>query len=154
MIRSGYQIGYDSFFNNIASNAATSSPNVVASQTSRRPPPARAAAYQLSGLLPVTARALYPRCASAGRPDLVNPYYQRWSLGVQRELPGALIIDVYIGSKGTKLYANESATRKYRPICASHPQASPDPLRAVRQRTGQPRHSLKQRLVHLSMPAR
>ena len=32
MIRSGYQIGYDSFFNNIASNAATSSPNVVATQ--------------------------------------------------------------------------------------------------------------------------
>src|SRR5215216_492538 len=30
VIRMGYQLGYDSFFNNIASNAATSSPNVVA----------------------------------------------------------------------------------------------------------------------------
>src|ERR1051325_7045709 len=29
VIRMGYQLGYDSFFNNIASNAATSSPNVV-----------------------------------------------------------------------------------------------------------------------------
>ncbi|MGH7187512.1 MAG: TonB-dependent receptor domain-containing protein, partial [Pseudomonadota bacterium] len=32
VIRSGYQIGYDSFFNNIASNAAASSPNVVSTQ--------------------------------------------------------------------------------------------------------------------------
>ena len=30
VFRFGYQLGYDSFFNNIASNAATSSPNVVA----------------------------------------------------------------------------------------------------------------------------
>src|SRR4030095_6216790 len=30
VFRMGYQLGYDSFFNNIASNAATSSPNVVA----------------------------------------------------------------------------------------------------------------------------
>lgn len=29
VIRTGYQIGYDSFFNNIASNAAVSSPNIV-----------------------------------------------------------------------------------------------------------------------------
>ncbi|MGH9751168.1 MAG: TonB-dependent receptor domain-containing protein, partial [Blastocatellia bacterium] len=33
VVRAGYQMGYDSFFNNIASNAATSSPNVVVTTT-------------------------------------------------------------------------------------------------------------------------
>ena len=30
VIRSGFNMGYDSFFNNIASNAASSSPNLIA----------------------------------------------------------------------------------------------------------------------------
>ena len=30
VIRSGFNMGYDSFFNNIASNAAASSPNLIA----------------------------------------------------------------------------------------------------------------------------
>ena len=33
VIRGGYQIGYDSFFNNIASNAQTSSPNIISTLT-------------------------------------------------------------------------------------------------------------------------
>ena len=33
-----------------------------------------------------------------------NPYAQTWSLGVQRELPGKLVLDVhYWGNKGTRL---------------------------------------------------
>jgi len=105
VIRGGYQIGYDSFFNNIASNAAASSPNVIATQNI-----APAAGFDnLSSRLPTTASALSPRDSQTlVDPGLVNPYYQRWSLGIQRELPGSLIIDAsYVGSKGTKLYANE-----------------------------------------------
>jgi hypothetical protein len=110
VIRSGYQIGYDSFFNNIASNAATSSPNVIATLDVAPTTTGTDRGFTgLSGRLPVTARALSPLDAQTlVDSNLVNPYYQRWSLGIQRELPGALIIDVsYIGSKGTKLYANE-----------------------------------------------
>lgn len=110
VIRSGYQIGYDSFFNNIASNAATSSPNVVATQNVAPTTTGASRGFtNLSGLLPTTARPLSPLDAQTlVDPNLVNPYYQRWSLGIQRELPGSLIIDVsYVGSKGTKLYANE-----------------------------------------------
>ena len=34
--------------------------------------------------------------------NLVNPYYQRWSFGIQRELPSGLLLDVsYVGSKGS-----------------------------------------------------
>lgn len=107
VIRSGYQIGYDSFFNNIASNAATSSPNVVATQNVA--PDTGRGLDNLSSRLPTTARPLSPLDAQTlVDPNLVNPYYQRWSLGIQRELPGSLIVDVsYVGSKGTKLYSNE-----------------------------------------------
>ena len=110
VIRSGYQIGYDSFFNNIASNAATSSPNVIATRDiAPTTTGADRGLANLSSRLPTVARPLSPLDAQTlVDPNLVNPYYQRWSLGIQRELPGSLIIDVsYIGSKGTKLYLNE-----------------------------------------------
>jgi hypothetical protein len=108
VIRAGYQMGYDSFFNNIASNAATSSPNVVATQNISQETSGRGLA-NLSTLLPTTARPLSPLDAQTlVDPRLVNPYYQRWSFGIQRELPSRLVVDVsYVGTKGTKLYMVE-----------------------------------------------
>lgn len=110
VIRTGYQMGYDSFFNNIASNAAASSPNVVSTQNVA--PTTTGTNRGLSGLsslFPAQARPLSPFDGQTlVDPNLVNPYYQRWSLGIQRELPGLLMVDVsYVGSKGTKLYMNE-----------------------------------------------
>jgi hypothetical protein len=110
VIRMGYQLGYDSFFNNIASNAATSSPNVVATAI---PSVVNAGAPRgltnVTGALPLTPRPLSPldsQTLVVG--NLVNPYYQRWSFGFQRELFGNLVVDAsYVGSKGTKLYVNE-----------------------------------------------
>ncbi|MCI0402835.1 MAG: TonB-dependent receptor, partial [Acidobacteria bacterium] len=38
-------------------------------------------------------------------PNLKIPYSQNWNLGVQRELPGNVLLDVnYVGSKGTRLF--------------------------------------------------
>jgi hypothetical protein len=110
VIRAGYQLGYDSFFNNIASNAATSSPNVVATSV-----PSTVNALNprglanLSFLLPLTPRPLSPLDAQTlVIPELVNPYYQRWSVGVQREVANYWIFDVsYVASKGTRLFINE-----------------------------------------------
>jgi hypothetical protein len=112
VFRGGYQVGYDSFFNNIASNAATSSPNLVstATPTSTAGGTTPRGTPGLSSLLPTTARPLNPRDAQnvLVDPELVNPYYQRWSVGMQRELPGNFLLDVsYVGSKGTKLFLNE-----------------------------------------------
>ncbi len=111
VVRSGYQIGYDSFFNNIASNAAASAPNVVATST---PSVANATTAPrglavLSSAFPRVPRALSPLdTQTLVDANLVNPYFQRWSLGVQRELPANLLMDLsYVGSKGTKLYTNE-----------------------------------------------
>ena len=110
VIRMGYQLGYDSFFNNIASNAATSSPNVVATAV---PSVVNAGAPRgltnVTGALPLTPRPLSPLDSQTlVVANLVNPYYQRWSFGLQRELFGNLVVDAsYVGSKGTKLYVNE-----------------------------------------------
>ncbi len=125
VIRAGYQVGYDSFFNNIASNAATSSPNVVAtainSVVSGAAPRGLA---NLTNSFPTVARPLSPLDAQTlVSPNLVNPYYQRWSVGVQRALPGNLVVDAsYVGSKGTKLYLNEDLN-----------PSVPDTLRTPRQ---------------------
>jgi hypothetical protein len=110
VIRAGYQITYDSFFNNIASNAASSSPNIIGTTTVSTP--SAALPRGLPGLttqFPTTPRPLSPLDAQTlviG--NLVNPYYQRWSVGMQREMPFGIVLDAsYVGTSGTRLYANE-----------------------------------------------
>lgn len=110
VIRAGYQIGYDSFFNNIASNAVASTPNLIATSvpsvvTTALP---RGTASH-STTLPRSARAPLPTDSQTlVLENLRNPYYQRYSLGIQRELPLNLLMDVsYVGTKGTRLYINE-----------------------------------------------
>ncbi|MFN2453228.1 MAG: carboxypeptidase regulatory-like domain-containing protein [Pyrinomonadaceae bacterium] len=118
VFRAGYQIGYDSFFNNISSNAATSSPNVIATTTPSTVSAANPRGLpNLSSQLPTVAGALSPLSSQTLiAPDLVNPYYQRYSAGFQRELPYKLVLDLaYVGSKGTKLFINEDANPLVRP---------------------------------------
>jgi hypothetical protein len=110
VIRGGYQIGYDSFFNNIASNAQTSSPNIVSTLTTSSVSSANPRGVaNFSAAIPAVARALTPLDAqSLVVGNLVNPYYQKASLGVQRELPGNFILDAaYVWTKGTKLFMQE-----------------------------------------------
>lgn len=131
VIRAGYQIGYDSFFNNIASNAATSSPNIIstinASVISGANPRGLA---NFSSQFPSVAAPLNPASAQTLiAPNLVNPYYQRWSLGIQRELPFNLILDMsYVGSKGTKLFINEDANPSVPPDLRITPAGYPAAL--------------------------
>jgi len=112
VIRAGYQIGYDSFFNNIASNAAASSPNVIQTTTPSQVSTANARGLpNISTRFPTTAAPVTPLSPQTLiAPNIVNPYYQRYSLGFQREMPLNLIMDIsYVGSKGTRLYINEDA---------------------------------------------
>jgi outer membrane receptor protein involved in Fe transport len=128
VIRAGYNIGYDSFFNNIASNAAASSPNQNAiSVTSLATTADPRGLGNFSSLFPTTAPALVlPTSAQTLiDPNLKNPYYQRFSLGFQRELPFNIVMDVsYVGSKGTNLYINEDGNPLVRPELRN-PQAVP-----------------------------
>ncbi len=118
VIRAGYNIGYDSFFNNIASNAVASSPNtIVTTITSTTSATNPRGLSTFSNQFPTTAATVLPSSAQTLiAPNLVNPYYQRWSLGMQRELPFRIVMDVsYVGSKGTKLFVNEDANPLVRP---------------------------------------
>ncbi|MDX6694901.1 MAG: hypothetical protein QOF02_2504 [Blastocatellia bacterium] len=110
VFRAGYQIGYDSFFNNIASNSAATSPNLISTSTVSSPSTANPRGLaNLTGSFPLVARALLPTDSQTlSAPNLVNPYYQRWSAGFQRALPFKIVMDAsYVGSKGTRLFANE-----------------------------------------------
>jgi hypothetical protein len=52
-----------------------------------------------------------------------NPYMQRWSLSVQRELPGRVVADLaYVGNRGTKLAVDTQLD----PIPASYLSRSPE----------------------------
>lgn len=110
VIRAGYGIGYDSFFNNIASNAQGGAPNVVATATTSLVDSANPRGLPgLSRAIPAAPRPVVLADSQTLVPgNLVNPYYQQWSAGVQRELPGNMLLGVsYVGSKGTKLFLNE-----------------------------------------------
>jgi hypothetical protein len=52
----------------------------------------------------------------------LNPYMQRWSFSVQRELPGKIVVDVaYVGNRGTKL----AARREMNPTPPQYLSTSP-----------------------------
>lgn len=118
VFRAGYQIGYDSFFNNIASNAASSSPNIIVTTVNSTVSAANPRGLpNFTSQFASTPAPLTPRSSQTLiAPNLVNPYYQRFSVGLQRQLPFNVIVDAsYVGSKGTKLFINEDANPLVRP---------------------------------------
>ncbi len=79
-------VGYGSAFD--PTNAACASP---------------AATTTLPGVQP-PANSVFPLDVTSIPTKAIWPYAQQWSFGVQRELPGAFVLNVaYVGSKGTKL---------------------------------------------------
>lgn len=110
VLRAGFNMGYDSFFNNIASNAATSIPNMITTSTQSVVDTSQPRGLaNASRLVPQGAATALPN----GRQDLVvqnlrNPYYTRWSAGLQRQLPWGLVFDgSYVGSSGVRLFTYE-----------------------------------------------
>ena len=109
VIRAGYQVTYDTFFNNMLSNIAADSPNNTSTNTTA-PSSGRGLANFFPGAIPSTPRAPTPLDSqtSVFNPNIRNPYTQRWSLGFQRDLPANLFLDIsYVGSAGRKLFVTE-----------------------------------------------
>ena len=109
VIRAGYQVSYDTWFNNLLSNIAADSPNNTATTTVGAAASRGSAAF-FPGAIPATPRAPAPTDSqtSVFNPEIRNPYTQRWSLGIQRELPFGLIMEAsYVGSSGRKLFVTE-----------------------------------------------
>jgi hypothetical protein len=110
VFRMGYGMGYDSFYNNITSNMVAGAPNAVSdTTTSQATTDTPRGLARLSSLLPAVPPQLNPFLSQTSvYKDLRNPYYQRWSAGIQRELAYGLLLDMaYVGTKGTRLYASE-----------------------------------------------
>ena len=107
--RGGFQISYDSAFNNLLSNIAGSSPNTLGgniTSVSSAATPRGAANFStlFSGIGPTPPTAQSTQSNLFLTPFL-NPQTDRWSLGFERELPYGLITDAsYVGSVSHHLY--------------------------------------------------
>jgi outer membrane receptor protein involved in Fe transport len=110
VIRGGYQVTYDTFFNNLLSNMAAGSPNalantpIVSSSTATTPRGAGNISAILPTLVPVPINPFTPQ-ASNFRQGIRNPYYHHISFGVQHQFQGNIVLDVaYVGSLGRQLF--------------------------------------------------
>lgn len=108
--RAGYQISYDTWFNNLLSNIAGSSPNTVGgnvTSTLAKGSLSRGTANwtsQFTGIVPHTP-IFQDAQSNLFDPNMQNPYTEHWSFGVQREMPGDMVLDLaYVGSEGHRLF--------------------------------------------------
>lgn len=112
VIRGGFAVNYDVFFNNILGNTAAASPNVASATILGRDftnvaNPRGSAAFNLTQL-PASATISPTASVTSIDPNLVNPQSYVYNLGIQRRLPGDFIADVaYVGSRGLHLFINE-----------------------------------------------
>ena len=107
--RGGYQISYDSAFNNLLSNIAGSSPNtlggnIVSASSAGAPRGAANFSTLFAGIIATPATKESAQTSVFLLP-FPNPQTQRWSLGFERELPYGLFWDTsYVGSVSHHLY--------------------------------------------------
>jgi carboxypeptidase family protein/TonB-dependent receptor-like protein len=108
VIRGGYAISYDVFFNNILDNTAASSPNAFGVTTLGSTVGGRGFANAGANSLPTTGSPNPFAGITSIDPNLRNPLTHTWNFGVQRQTPGNTIVDVaYVGTRGTRLLINE-----------------------------------------------
>jgi Carboxypeptidase regulatory-like domain len=108
VIRGGFAVNYDVFFNNILSNIMGTSPNALGTTVTGATFGGRGVPNFTEAALPATLVA-NPQAGQNTIPaDLKNPTTYVWNFGIQRELPGHSILDVaYVGTRGTHLFINE-----------------------------------------------
>lgn len=108
VIRGGFAVNYDVFFNNILSNTLATFPNALGATTIA--PGGRGIPNFGVQSLPTTPTVNPFATVNSIDPNLVNPMTYVWNFGIQRELPGRNIFDIaYVGSRGMHLFINEQA---------------------------------------------
>ena len=112
VVRGGFAVNYDFFFNNILSNTAATVPNTFGVTNFGASLPANTNPRGLgnfgAGSLPATGTPDPFATINTIPTDLVNPQTYVYNFGIQRELPYSFVADVaYVGSRGTRLFINE-----------------------------------------------
>ena len=108
VIRGGFAVNYDVFFNNILSNIMATSPNALGTTVLGATVGGRGIPNFTEAALPSTLVANPLAGQNVIPADLKNPQTYVWNIGVQRELPGHNVLDVaYVGTRGTHLFINE-----------------------------------------------
>jgi hypothetical protein len=108
VIRGGFAVNYDVFFNNILSNIMATSPNALGTTVLGANVGGRGIADFTEAALPQTLVANPLAGQNVIPADLKNPQTYVWNFGIQRELPGHNVLDVaYVGTRGTHLFINE-----------------------------------------------
>lgn len=108
VLRGGFAINYDVFFNNILSNIMATSPNALGTTVLGATAGGRGIPNFNVNSLPATLVANPLAGQNTIPADLKNPQTYVWNFGIQRELPGHNILDVaYVGTRGTHLFINE-----------------------------------------------
>jgi outer membrane receptor protein involved in Fe transport len=131
--RGGFQVSYDSAFNNLLSNIAGSSPNTLGG-TLTSPSTGRGSANfstLFAGIQPTAATAQSPQ-NNLFLGDFPNPQTDRWSLGFERELPYELFWDAsYVGSVSHHLYRTIDMNPFVAPGVRFQPQVGARTVRAA-----------------------
>jgi outer membrane receptor protein involved in Fe transport len=106
VLRAGYGWYYDSFFNNIMSNTAATSPNVVGGTIQAG---AGRGFANASSLIPSITPALSGKATvNSINAGLHAPRTDQWNVNIERELPGNfLLTTAYVGTRGLYLYVND-----------------------------------------------
>lgn len=112
VIRGGFAVNYDFFFNNILSNTAATVPNTFGVTNFGASLPANTDPRGIKNFgaasLPATGTPDPFATINTIPSNLVNPQTYVYNLGIERQLPFNLIADVaYVGSRGTRLFINE-----------------------------------------------
>jgi hypothetical protein len=112
VVRGGFAVSYDFFFNNILANTASTVPNTFGVTNFGASLPAgtnpRGIGNFGTGSLPTTGTPDPFATINTIPTNLVNPQTYVYNFGIQRELPFKFIGDVaYVGSRGTRLFINE-----------------------------------------------
>lgn len=108
VIRGGFAVNYDIYFNNILSNTVASSPNAIGITTRGATEGGRGFANATSTLPTVTPPPSQTATVSTVTTNLHNPKTLVWNFGIQRQMPWGMILDAaYVGSRGIHLFINE-----------------------------------------------
>jgi hypothetical protein len=106
VVRGGFGIFYDSTFSNILVNSAQAAPVAAAGLLQQTTGNGLPNATSLIPTIPNTVMQLSTVESEAS--NTVNPITYQYNLGVERELPGTVVLSVrYVGNLGEKLFANQ-----------------------------------------------